>query len=184
MAKAKRKRDKGKIIAILIIIASLAVGFLAGYLLNMKSSTETAQQNNEDLPADLLSTEGFERVISIDIEPPTLMLFTKCSKLDMNITEDQLYSIGYALNNMSSPRPLTHDLLKNLIENYNIQVLQIKIDSTTPENIYKAKIIFRQENRVLVLDTRPSDATAISVRTGNDIWIKKDILDKFGMSIC
>jgi len=182
----KTKR-KAKIIAILILTASLLVGFLAGYLINLgKPVTDAAEKKAEkgELPADLLSTAGFENVENIDLEPPTLMLSTNCSRLDMNITDDQIYSIGYALNNISTPRPLTHDIFKSLIDNYNIEILQIKIDSVNDEGIYKAKIIFRQENKVLILDSRPSDATGLAVRTNQTIWIKKDILDKYSINIC
>lgn len=185
MAKKKdnKKRRKAVIIASCIILASLLVGFITGVIVNLRiSPLETTERG--ELPADFLSTVGFEKVENIDMEPPTLILSTECYNLEMNITDDQIYSIGYAINNISSPRPLTHDLIKELTENYNIDILQIKIDLYTDERIYKAKIIFRQDNKVLVLDSRPSDATGISVRTEKPIWIKKDILEQFGTKTC
>jgi bifunctional DNase/RNase len=185
MAKKKnsKKGKKAIIIASSIILASLIVGFMVGIIVNLKiSPLETTEQG--ELPTDFLSTTGFEKVSNIDLDLPTLILSTDCYNLKMNITEDQIYSIGYALNNISSPRPLTHDLIKELTDNYNIEILQIKIDSYTEDKIYKAKIIFRQGNKVLVLDARPSDATGISVRTEKPKWIGKDILEQFGTKTC
>jgi bifunctional DNase/RNase len=175
----RKKRRKLKVVAILIIVLSLFIGLLTGIILNTQLKIIEGS-----LPPDFLSTDGFEKVNSVNIEPPALILSTECADLEMNITEDQLYSIGYALKNMVPTRPLTHDLIKNLLENYNIEILQIKIDSTTSDDIYKAKIIMKQENKVLILDSRPSDATAIALRTGKDLWIKSDILDKFGTNTC
>lgn len=181
--KNNKKRRKAMIIALCIILTSLLVGFIMGVIVNIKISPLETTEIGE-LPSDFLSTVGFEKVENIDLEPPTLILSTDCYDLEMNITNDQIYSIGYALNNISSPRPLTHDLIKELVDNYEIDILQIKIDSYTEERIYKAKIIFRQGNKVLVLDSRPSDATGISVRTEKPIWIKKDILEQFGTKTC
>jgi len=183
--KAGKKKRKGKIIAVLIILSSMIIGLIAGLLINLKINVPVANQTEEgQLPPELLSTEGFEKVSSIDILPPTLMLSTECYTLEMNITDDQLYSISYALKNLSAQRPLTHDLIKNMLENYDIEILQIKIDSVNENDIYKAKIILRQENKVLILDSRPSDATAISLRSGKDIWIKKEILEEFAVKEC
>jgi bifunctional DNase/RNase len=174
-----KKRRKFKIFIALLIVFSLVLGILLGSLLNLKIN-----EIEGIVPSKFLDTSDYEKVISINIEPPTLMLATKCSVLEMNITDDQIYSIAFALENLTSPRPLTHDIMKSILDNYNINILQIRIDSTTPDKIYKAKIILREGNKILVLDSRPSDATALSLRTGKDIWIKKDILNEFAEKIC
>ena len=46
------------------------------------------------------------------------------------------------------------------------------------------QINYNWENKVLILDSRPSDATAISLRSGKDIWIKKEILEEFAVKEC
>ena len=183
----KPKKRKLKITAILIIILSLLLGLMIGILLNIQFKVTTEENETAgtgELPAGFLSTDGFEKVVSVNVEPPTLMLSTECARLEMNITDDQIYSIAYALRNLTPARPLTHDLIKNILDNYQIEILQIKIDSVTSEDIYRAKIILQEGNKVLALDSRPSDATAISLRTEKDMWIKKDILDKYAVKTC
>lgn len=87
-------------------------------------------------------------------------------------------SIAMALQNVEFPRPMTHDLFKNFIALLGatmekVDILDLK-DST-----YFAQISFntREEAR-LVLDSRPSDAIALAIRTKAPIFVAEEVLDK------
>jgi len=82
------------------------------------------------------------------------------------------FSIRKALENIPFPRPLTHDLLVNILEKLDVTVEKVTIDAMIG-NIYVATIVLRDNrtNSVFYIDSRPSDATAIAVRTGAPIYI-------------
>ncbi len=82
------------------------------------------------------------------------------------------FSIRKAIENIPFPRPLTHDLLVNILEKLDATVEKVTIDAMIG-NIYVATIVLRDNrtNTVFHIDARPSDATAIAVRTGAPIYI-------------
>jgi bifunctional DNase/RNase len=51
-------------------------------------------------------------------------------------------------------------------------------------NTFFGKLILRQNGKILSLDSRPSDATAIAVRTNSPIYVKTELLKEFGKKIC
>lgn len=87
-------------------------------------------------------------------------------------------SIAMALQNVEFPRPMTHDLFKNFItllgaSMEKVEILDLK-DST-----YFAQITFAtKEGQALVLDSRPSDAIALAIRTKAPVFVAEEVLDK------
>ncbi len=82
------------------------------------------------------------------------------------------FSIRKAIENINFPRPLTHDLLVNILEKLDVTVEKVTIDAMI-NNIYLATIVLRDNRtgQIFHIDSRPSDATAIAVRTGAPIYI-------------
>jgi bifunctional DNase/RNase len=78
-------------------------------------------------------------------------------------------------------RPLTHDLLKNILEELNAEVVKISI-CDLQDNIYYASITLKVNGRIVEIDSRPSDAIALAVRTKSPIfaedWILKEIKEE------
>ncbi len=52
------------------------------------------------------------------------------------------------------------------------------------ENSYRSTMIFESDGRILELDARPSDATALALRTGTDVFINETLLNEMGVDIC
>jgi hypothetical protein len=82
------------------------------------------------------------------------------------------------LEGVVPPRPLTHDLIKNLIETFGYQLSEVMIDELS-EGTFQAKLIF--DNEGIQIDCRPSDAIAIAVRTNVPITVSSDIMDEAGV---
>lgn len=90
-------------------------------------------------------------------------------------------AIAVAIERMIPNRPLTHDLLKNFMESYHIQLKEIII-SDLIEGVFYAKLICRQEGGETVeIDSRTSDALAMAVRFGCPIFTNEFILDSAGI---
>jgi len=86
-------------------------------------------------------------------------------------------AIAIKIENVESPRPMTHDLLKNTIETLNCKVKQIKIDNLK-DNTYYANIILEQNGKDISIDSRPSDAIALALRADSPIMVAHSVLKK------
>lgn len=86
-------------------------------------------------------------------------------------------SIAMELENTPRVRPLTHDLMKNLLENLNLSVSRVEVTDLRNDTFY-AEIHIKRDSEEYVLDSRPSDAIAIALRTGSSIWVKDEVYEK------
>ncbi len=84
-------------------------------------------------------------------------------------------AIALELEGVRPPRPMTHDLIRTIIESLNATLGEIYINDLQDGTFY-AKLIF--ENIGLEIDARPSDAIAIAVRCNTPIFVNQDILDE------
>jgi len=86
-------------------------------------------------------------------------------------------SIAAKLENIQFPRPLTHDLMKNIFDFVGVKVPKIEIVDLK-ENTYYAIITLDIEGKTVDIDARPSDAVAIALRTGAEIFVNEEVLQK------
>jgi bifunctional DNase/RNase len=84
-------------------------------------------------------------------------------------------SIERRVKGIPSPRPLTHDLLTNVIENLGGELQDIFI-SELREHTYFAKLRIRQDGELVEIDSRPSDAIALAVTAKVPIYVSEDVL--------
>ena len=84
-------------------------------------------------------------------------------------------SIDRRVKNMPSPRPLTHDLVNNVIEHLGGELQDIYI-SELREHTYYAKLRIRKEGELIEVDSRPSDAIALAVTARVPIYVAEDVL--------
>lgn len=86
-------------------------------------------------------------------------------------------SIASAIKQISMARPLTHDLFYDLLLQLGITVQRIVI-TELKESTYFAELILGQGDKVLVLDSRPSDAIAMALRAAAPIYVTQQVLDQ------
>lgn len=89
-------------------------------------------------------------------------------------------AIAIKLQDRDAPRPLTHDLIKNIIENVGAQVVRITVSSLV-DQVYYASIVIKSNGSELDIDSRPSDAIALAVRTGVPILVSEEVLEAAGI---
>ncbi len=89
-------------------------------------------------------------------------------------------AIAVAIEKMNPTRPLTHDLLKNFMLSFNIDLHEIII-SDLQEGIFFSKLVCSSENDTIEIDSRTSDAIALAVRFGCPIYTYENILDSAGI---
>jgi len=89
-------------------------------------------------------------------------------------------AIAVALERMSPSRPLTHDLMKNFMLAFNVELHEVVINDLQ-EGIFFSKLVCSSANDTVDIDSRTSDALALAVRFGCSIYTYENILEQAGI---
>ena len=97
-------------------------------------------------------------------------------RLPIIIGAFEAQAIALEIEGIKPPRPLTHDLMKNLIDNLSAVVMEVIIDELK-ENTFYAKIILEISALTNEIDARPSDAIALAVRCQAPIYVAETVME-------
>ena len=86
-------------------------------------------------------------------------------------------AIALQIEKIVTPRPMTHDLLKSMISGLRATVEKVVI-TDLKDNTFYALIFLNHEGKVLPIDSRPSDAIALALRTGSPIFVNSEVIEK------
>ncbi|MBP1734124.1 MAG: hypothetical protein H6Q53_411 [Deltaproteobacteria bacterium] len=86
-------------------------------------------------------------------------------------------SIATAIENITTPRPMTHDLLKNILDELGAKIVKIEVNDLK-DNTYFALLHMEVNKKRYVIDSRPSDAIAIALRTGASIFVDESVIKR------
>lgn len=100
-------------------------------------------------------------------------------RLPIIIGAFEAQAIALEIEGIKPPRPLTHDLLKQIIDNLGGSVNEVIINELR-ENTFYAKIVLDVSGLTNEIDARPSDAIALSVRTQTPIYVAESVLETAG----
>src|SRR5262245_58866362 len=85
-------------------------------------------------------------------------------------------AIALQIENIATPRPMTHDLLRNVIQDLKASVLKIVV-CDLQENTFYALIYLSLNGGTIAIDARPSDAIALALRTRAPIFVEETVID-------
>ncbi len=85
-------------------------------------------------------------------------------------------AIALQMENVSTPRPMTHDLLRNIIQDLKASVQKVVV-CDLQENTFYALIYLALNGQTLAIDARPSDAIALALRTRSPIFVEDTVID-------
>ncbi len=97
-------------------------------------------------------------------------------RLPIIIGAFEAQAIALEIEGIKPPRPLTHDLLKQLVDNLGASVVEIVV-SELKDNTFYAKIVLEASGLTNEIDARPSDAIALAVRTYAPIFVSESVMD-------
>ena len=108
---------------------------------------------------------------------PIILLKDKSERraLPIYVTQEQARSIIGVLENQKSPRPLTHDLMVNILNIWEMELEKVIINSIEDHTFY-AILCMKSGDKEKNIDSRPSDAIAIALRLGTPIWVMEEVL--------
>ena len=86
-------------------------------------------------------------------------------------------AIATELEDIQLPRPMTHDLLKNILNTLNVEVARIEVNDLK-DNTFFATIYLQMGGKKYTIDSRPSDAIAIALRTNSSIFMSEEVIEK------
>jgi hypothetical protein len=88
-------------------------------------------------------------------------------------------AIALEIEQVPTPRPMTHDLIKNILEGINATVMRIVVNDLKDSTFY-ATIFLSLAGREFHIDSRPSDAIAIALRVKAPIYVTQDVIERAG----
>jgi bifunctional DNase/RNase len=138
-----------------------------------------ATANNEDTPRPV--PRELSRIIISEINDQQVIYLKEIEgqrTFPILIGIFEATSIDRRVKGYPSPRPLTHDLIVNVVENLGAE-LQDVIICELKEHTYFAKLRVRQEGELIEVDARPSDAIAVAVTCNPSlpIYVNEDVLN-------
>jgi len=112
-------------------------------------------------------------------ETPVLLLQSVSEKLLLPIWIGpvEANAIAMALEGVREPRPMTHDLIQGILRGLAVEVQRVEIWQLH-EGTFHARLRLHSGAATIEVDSRPSDAIAISARTGAPIWVAKAVIQE------
>jgi bifunctional DNase/RNase len=118
-----------------------------------------------------ISNVGFVLLLKSLNDERTLPIF-------IGVPEAQ--SIALFLNEVDPPRPMTHDMMKNLLDILDAKVDHVEVSSLDDGTFY-ATLILAVKGQTLHVDSRPSDAIALALRAHASIFVANEVMDQAGI---
>ena len=128
-------------------------------------------------PKDFTEMQVHKLVMDPNTNSPIVILHDKASGVLMPIWIGifEAHSIAMKLENQSAPRPMTHDLLSETFATLKVLVNRVEVTDLL-DGTYFARIYFELDAKEHSLDSRPSDAIALALRTNTPIYVANAVL--------
>jgi len=179
-----KKPNRTEKILIFIAILSLTISIVSLFLSQKISLPPISLPELSSIPD--LSTQGYIKTqpdVFLALNQGVVTLTGGCYRLTANTEVFQAESIANGLAGKVDFRPNTHDLMKDALNALGIEVLMIKIVDIR-DNTFFGKLILKQGDKIIILDSKPSDGIALAVRTNSSIYVKEDLMKSRGENIC
>ncbi|HJZ13054.1 MAG TPA: bifunctional nuclease family protein, partial [Acidobacteriota bacterium] len=86
-------------------------------------------------------------------------------------------AIALQMENVATPRPMTHDLLKSIISGLNATVKKVVVNNLW-DNTFYALVFLETNGETVAIDSRPSDAIALALRMKSPIYVEEEVISK------
>ena len=125
------------------------------------------------------------RAVRVDLQSNTPVLLLQETEgdgrtLPIFIGSQEATAIAYALQGVTMPRPLTHDLMRDILGALDVTVERVIITELRASTYYAELHLLRANERTVV-SSRPSDAVAVAVRTESPIFVSDELMESEGI---
>jgi bifunctional DNase/RNase len=129
------------------------------------------------------------QVVGVRIEMPSNQPIVLLKEIDGSrflpiwVGAVEATAIAFAQQGVIPPRPLTHDLMQDIVESLDATVTAIQV-TAIEDGVFMASLLIRDaEGKSVSVSARPSDAIALALRTHSNILADSDLLDNVGIEI-
>ncbi|MCK5527922.1 MAG: bifunctional nuclease family protein [Candidatus Latescibacteria bacterium] len=128
------------------------------------------------------------KVVAVGIEPtnhaPFVLLKNEEEEMALliGIGIFEATQISMKLEHQQPPRPMTHDLLKSVLDGLGAKVSKVFVNKLAQDTFF-AQITLEMNGAVVEIDSRPSDAIALALRVEAPIYVAEDVLDQAGLRV-
>ena len=131
----------------------------------------------EELSIDSIrvSLSNYQRVVILKLKSKEMFI-------PIWVGPSEADAIAIKLQKVSLPRPLTHDLIISLLESLSISIEYVLIESMKDETFF-AKIAIKNNDKIVMIDSRASDAIALAVRVTCPIYANDDVVEKVSVTL-
>jgi bifunctional DNase/RNase len=130
-------------------------------------------------------------MVEVKIESIRVSLMSQYRVVILKDTESNRYlpiwigpyeadAITIHLQDVQVPRPLTHDLIIKIIEEFGAKVARVVVSGLNSDTFY-AHVILTMNDKEVSIDARPSDAVAVAVRAGCSIYVEDEVMERAGV---
>jgi bifunctional DNase/RNase len=156
------------------------VGLLGVLLITLLVFISTSKET----PSSFIEMEVKGVTLDAIAQNPIVILADKEGKkaLPIWIGLFEASAIDKELKNITSPRPMTHDLLHSILSQAQVKVTEVKIVDLK-DHTYYAKLFLTQNKKLIEVDARPSDAIILALKSKTPIFVLATILDAQGIAV-
>lgn len=160
----KNKISKSALIALILLVLSSIMAYAILNLIEIDRSGYVV--------ADVIRVSG-----------TTILIGNNCTAIVADTSQERADSIENGIKGIIDQRPNTHDTFVAVLRSFNITLDSVNLERYDG-SYYYADLILESGDKVLKLDTKPSDAIALAVRTNSTVYINKTMLQEVGKNIC
>jgi len=161
---AKKKISKSPLVTLVLLVLSSLMAYAIINLIEIDMSKYVI--------ADVL-----------EVSENNIIVGNNCTAIVAETSQERADSIESGIRGIINQRPTTHDTFVEVLRNFNITLDHVNLERFDG-NYYYADLVLQSGDKVLILDTKPSDAIALAVRTNSTIYINKTMLQEVGINIC
>ena len=132
---------------------------------------------------NLIETSQYVEANVLRVDGTVITIGNDCTAIVAETSPERAYSIELGIKGVIEQRPNTHDIFAQTLKSFNITLDHVTIDNFE-NGIYYANLHLISGNKVLKLDSKPSDAIALALRTNSTIYINRTMLQEIGKNIC
>ena len=134
---------------------------------------------------NLIEIDNLNYVVAdfLDVSGTTIYIGSNCTAIVAETSPERADAIQTGIEGIINERPNAYDTIIAILKSFNITLEYVNIERFDG-SYYYSDLILRSGDKILKLDTKPSDAIAIAVITNSTIYINKTMLQEIGKNIC
>jgi len=131
---------------------------------------------------NLLSLENY-RIMEVLVSVDRVILADNCTVISVAVPIERAENIARAISGEYDMRPNEHDVLEEIIDNFEINISYAAIE-TLEDGVFYGHVILKNEDKILKLDIRPSDGVIIALRFGAPVYVSEKLIESVGQLVC